>query len=168
MLRTTGGGWWAADRAPRGGERWSRGEAIEVSAHKPGVQRHEGRSARLHNDGRLEVRGLRRGDGSHVDGSPEGIRSGHLVNVHHGLGRIEVLVVRKTVLGLLLLGVLVLRERVHLTVEGPHLGWVTGVVGVLSLRRGIRGIVCERWLRHGVGFHCAVGCQCCQCCQRDS
>lgn len=44
----------------------------------------------------------------------------------------------------LLLGVLLLlRERLHLTIELLHVGRMAGVVGVLSLRSGIRVVVCK-------------------------
>lgn len=138
MLGTSGGRR-TADGASRGGERRSRGEAVEISAHEPGIQRHKRGGTRLHDDSGLELRWLRRSNGGHVHGAPEGVGGGHLVHVHHGLRG-------KTVLGLLvlMLGVLLLlRERLHLTIELLHVGRMAGVVGVLSLRSGIRVVVCK-------------------------
>ena len=86
------------------------------------------------------------------------------MHVHHGLSRVKrLLLVGETVLGLWLrllrvvVVVLALRERVHLTiVRLLHLGGMAGVVGVLSLRGWIGGIVGKRRLWcHGVcGVHC--------------
>src|SRR5699024_3205225 len=111
---------------------------------KPSVERHETRRSWLDDNGGLEVGWLRRGDGGHVHGPPESVGGRHLVHVHRGL----VVLVGKTVC--LLLRVL---RVLHLTIVGLHLGWVAGIVGVLSLRY-VRGIVCERGRSHCVCFHC--------------
>lgn len=42
---------------------------------------------------------------------------------------------------LLMLGVLLLRESLHLAIELLHVGRMAGIVGVLSLRSGIRVVV---------------------------
>ena len=149
----TGCGRRAADGASRGGERGSRREAIEIGAHEPGIQRHEGRGTRLHDDGGLELGWLGRGDGGHVHGAAEGVCGGHLVHVHHGLRWKTVL---GLLLGVLLLLLVVVRESLHLAIELLHVRRMAGVVGVLSLRSGIRVVVCKRrlgWSHSVCWFH---------------
>lgn len=134
--RTTAGGR-AADGASGRGERGSRGEAVEVGTHKSSVKGHESRRALLHDDGGLHVGWLGRGN---VDCTAEGICSGHLVHVQHGLGSVHGLLLGHAVLWLL-----VLRVGWHLSIELLHVGWMASEVGWLSLLRcGIRsGIVCK-------------------------
>lgn len=115
-----------ADGAPGRGERWSRGERIEVRADKPSVNRHQGGRALLDNDGGFEVRRLRRSDGSHIHGATESIGGRHLVHVDHGLRRVDGLLFRHAMLRL---GARLI--RLHLPIEREHLGRMAGELTLL-------------------------------------
>lgn len=117
----------AADRASRCGQWGGRGEAVEVSTDKPGVQRHEARRALLDHDCRLEVRRLWRGNGGHVHGTLERALGCHLVLHVQSVCSVDRLWFRHAVRRL---------ESRHVSTE-LHLGWVRGVVVSLLLRLGI-------------------------------
>lgn len=144
------GGGRAAHGAARGRQGRGGGEVVVLVVDEPRVQGHQAGRALLDDDGRLEMGGLRGGDGGHAHGAAEGVGGGHLVHVHDGLSRVDRLLVRKAVrlLGLVLL--------LHGTIV-VHVG---GVAGEL-LRSGLRirrRVVGERRVLHGIcSIHCVRG-----------
>lgn len=127
----------AADCASRSGQRWGRGEAKVVITDESCVQRHKDWGVLLHNDCRLEMGWLWGGNGSHAQGTSEGVGCGHLMHVQHRLSSsVDGLLFWHAVLLLCLL----LGERRHLSIV-LHLGRVTGEMLLPRLR--LSRVVCK-------------------------